>query len=129
MPEFNFWFEKFPSLSELFSDGTWICAWIAIVWIIICMRKIFKKAWYPGWGSVIPFYNIYLRFKTSWMSGWWVLSFLLPPLWVIALFVSFFKIPWRFGKHRAFWLWLLITFLNPIFMGILAFDKSQHSKK
>ena len=126
MPEFNFAFEQFPSLSDLFNSEAGIGACILALWIIVCMWKIFKKAWLPGWWSVIPFYNIYLRFKTSWMSGWWVLSFLLPPVWVIALFVSFFKIPWIFGKHRAFGLWLLITFLNPIFMGILAFDKSKY---
>ena len=129
MPEFSFWFEKFPSLSELFSWEIGIFSWIAIVWTIICMRNIFEKAGRPWWGSLIPFYNIYLRFKASWMSGWWLLSFILPPVWIIVLFISFFKIPRRFGRHWTFGLWLLITFLNPIFMWILAFDKSKYSTK
>lgn len=129
MPEFNFWFKEFPAITDLFNSETWLWAWLAIIWVIICMRKIFKKAWHPWWGSLIPLYNIYLRFKTSWMSGWRILSFILPPLGIIILFISFFKIPWRFGKHWAFGLWLLITFLNPIFMAILAFDDSKYLKK
>ena len=98
---------------------------IFAVWTIICRWKMFQKAWLPGWWSIIPFYNIYLRFKMSGMSGRWVLSLLLPPVFAIAFIVSFFKLPAKFGKHWAwgFGLW----FLNPIFIGILAFDKSTYT--
>ena len=98
------------------------CAVIA-VWTIICWWKMFQKAGLPWWGAIIPFYNIYLRFKMAGMSGWWVLSLLFPPLFVIAFIVSFFKVPQTFGKHWAwgFGLW----FLNPIFIGLLAFGKKN----
>ena len=95
-----------------------------IVRTIICWWKMFQKAWLPGWGAIVPFYNIYLRFKMAGMWGWWVLSLLFPPLFLIVLIVSFFKIPWKFGKH---WAWGFgLRFLNPIFIGILAFDKSTY---
>ena len=95
-----------------------------IIRTIICCWRMFQKAWLPGWGAIVPFYNIYLRFKMAGMWGWWVLSLLFPPLFLIVLIVSFFKIPWKFGKHwtRGFGL----RFLNPIFVGILAFDKSTY---
>jgi hypothetical protein len=32
------------------------------------------------------------------MSGWWVISMIIPPLFLIALFISYFKIAKRFGK-------------------------------
>ncbi len=98
---------------------------ILAVWSIICRWKMFEKAGLPGWGAIIPFYNIYLRFKMSGMSGWWVLSLLLPPVFLIAIIVSYFKLPGKFGKHRAWGFGLL--FLNPIFIGIFAFDKSTYS--
>ena len=96
------------------------------VWTIVCRWKMFQKAGLPGWGAIIPFYNIYLRFKMAGMSGWWVLSLLIAPVFAIAFIVSYFKLPGKFGKHRAwgFGLW----FLNPIFIGIFAFDKSKYSK-
>lgn len=86
---------------------------------------MFQKAGLPGWGAIIPFYNVYLRFKMAGMSGWWVLGFLFPPVVAIALIVSYFKIPEKFGKHRAWGFGL--RFLNPIFIGILAFDKSTYT--
>ena len=98
---------------------------IYCVWTIICRWKMFQKAGLPGWGAIIPFYNIYLRFKMAWMSWWWVLWCLFPPVVAIALIVSFFKLPGKFGKHRAwgFGLWIL----NPIFIGIFAFDNSTYT--
>ena len=93
---------------------------------IICLWKMFKKAGLPGWGAIVPFYNIYLRFKMSGMWGWWVLSLLFPPLFLIALIISFFKLPKKFGKH---WAWGFgFFFFYPIFIGIFAFDKSEYSK-
>ena len=98
-----------------------------LVRTIISLRKMFQKAGLPGWGAIVPFYNVYLRFKMSGMWGWWVLSLLFPPLFLIALIVSFFKMPGRFGKH---WVWGFgLWFLNPIFIGILAFDKSTYTTK
>ena len=63
-----------------------------IIRTIICCWRMFQKAWLPGWGAIVPFYNIYLRFKMAGMWGWWVLSLLFPPLFLIVLIVSFFKI-------------------------------------
>ena len=119
-----------PSYSNMLnaawmSTSDYVISCVLCVWTIVCRWRMFQKAGLPGWGAIIPFYNIYLRFKMAGMSGWWVLSLLFPPLFVIAFIVSFFKVPWKFGKHwaRGFWLW----FLNPIFIGIFAFDKSKYS--
>ena len=106
------------------STSAQVTSAVLVVWTIICWWKMFQKAGLPGWGAIVPFYNIYLRFKMAWMSGWWVLSLLFFPLFIIAFIVSFFKVPQRFGKHWAwgFGLW----FLNPIFIGILAFGKASY---
>lgn len=107
------------------STSSQVTSCLIAVWTIICRRKMFKKAGLPGWGAIIPFYNIYLRFKMAGMSGWWVLSLLIPPVFLIAFIVSFFKVAKRFGRHWTFGLGL--WFLNPIFIWILAFGKSKHS--
>jgi hypothetical protein len=60
------------------------------------------------------------------MSGRWVISMIIPPIFLIALFVSYFKIAKRFWK--GIWTWIGLLVLNPIFLGILAFWDSKYSK-
>ena len=100
---------------------------VLAIWSIICMWRMFNKAWLPGWGAIIPFYNLYLWFKLAWRSGWWLLSILFPPLLLIIVIITYFDVAKRFGKSAWFWVWLL--FFNPIFEWILAFDKSEYHKK
>ena len=107
------------------STGGYVGSCVLLLWTIICRWKMFQKAGLPGWGAIIPFYNIYLRFKMAGMSWWWVLSLVFPPLFLIVFIVSFFKIPQKFGKH---WAWGLgLWLLNPIFIGLLAFGKSNYT--
>ncbi len=123
----TFWYQIWSERVEYVINIPRYVIWAICIRTIICLWKMFKKAWLPGWGAIVPFYNIYLRFKMASMWGWWVLSLLFPPLFVIALIISFFELPGRFGKlwARGFGLW----FLNPIFIGIFAFDKSTYTSK
>lgn len=84
------------------STSNYVCSLVLCVWSIICRWKMFQKAGLPGWGSLIPFYNIYLRFKMAGMSGWWLLSILIFPVFLIAFIVSFFKVAKNFGKSGWF---------------------------
>lgn len=52
----------------------------------------------------------------------WLLALILP---LIANILVQFWLAKRFGKWVGFWFWLL--FLNPIFIGILAFDDSTYN--
>ena len=52
---------SFSSMSTSAQIGTAVIA----VWTIICRWRMFQKAGLPGWGAIIPFYNIYLRFKMA----------------------------------------------------------------
>jgi O-antigen ligase len=104
-----------------------------IVWIILCTAiwifmiisqwKVFEKAWLPGWGILIPFYNIYLMFKLWGRPGGWTRWILFPPVLVILMIIVNFDIAKRFNKHRAFGLGLWI--LPIVFFPILAFDKKS----
>ena len=47
------------------STSTQITTAVIAVWTIICRWRMFQKAGLPGWGAIIPFYNIYLRFKMA----------------------------------------------------------------
>lgn len=116
------WMDSFSWITP----ESWFCAWVIVIFSLVCIRKIFKKAWRKWWYSIIPLYNVYKWFQVCGMSGWWVISMIIPPLFLIALFISYFKIAKRFGKWILFGIWMLV--LNPIFLWILAFGNSKYSK-
>ena len=109
-----------------FTPESWFLTWLITIFSIICIWKIFKKAWKKGRYSIIPLYNVYKWFQVSWMSGRWVILMIIPPIFLIALFISYFKMAKRFWK--GIWTWIGLLVLNPIFLGILAFWDSKYSK-
>lgn len=101
--------------------------WLAfIVAMIASGWKIFTKAKLPGWGILVPIYNVYLQFKLAGHPNWaWWL--LLPPVAVILLIVANFKIAKKFGKGTGFALGL--WFLPIIFYPILAWGDAQYQEE
>ena len=112
-----------------FAFGTaWTVIIIALAVLMVVSRwRIFEKAKQPGWGALIPFYNIYLTFKVAGRPGWWTRRLLFPPVLIVLLIITCFDIPKRFGKPAVFGLGIL--FLKYIFVPILAFDKSKWTPK
>ena len=52
------------------------------IWIIICLRKIFLKAWRKWWESLIPIRHIYVLFKISHrVNPWFWILLILPIIW------------------------------------------------
>ena len=107
-------------------------AFLAIIYIAIIVLaiaglwKTFTKAGHPGWGAIIPFYNIYLMCKVAKRPGWWLVLFLIPIVnFVIHLIVSL-DIAKNFKKGSGFGigLWLL----SPIFFLILGFGSATYDE-
>jgi len=100
------------------------------VFMIICIWKVYKKAGKPGWASIVPIYNIWVLFEITGFNGALSLLTFIPFVGtiIVAVFsiISNFRLAKCFGKDTGFGigLWLL----NPIFMAILAFDKSEYNK-
>ena len=93
-------------LTQLFdtaqmSTSSMVYSCILAVWTILCMWKIFEKAGLPGWGAIVPFYNIWLRFKLAGRSPRWILSLLFIPLFAIIMIITYFDVAKRFGKSAA----------------------------
>ena len=101
--------------------------WLAfIVAMIASGWKIFTKAKLPGWGILVPIYNVYLQFKLAGHPNWaWWL--LLPPVAGILLIVANFEIAKKFGKGTGFALGL--WFLPIIFYPILAWGDAQYQEE
>lgn len=101
-----------------------IAVWLFfVVFSIICHWKIYVKANREGWESIVPFYNIYVFFKIIGRPltniFWLFLPFVGPFVFLYKVIGSLAK---SFGRGTGFALGLF--FLSPIFIAILAFDKS-----
>jgi len=95
-----------------------------IVFSIIIMWKVYAKAGQPGWGCIIPFYNIYLMMKIAGRPGWWLLLFFIPIVNLVISIIVMIDIAKRFGKGTGFGIGLV--FLNLIFFAILAFGDAEY---
>lgn len=109
------------------SDGSPIGMLIPLallILMIVALWKVFTKAGQPGWGVIIPIYNLYLLCKIAGKPGWWVLLMFIPFVnFIIALLVAL-GVAASFGKSAAFGIGLF--FLPFIFYPILAFGDATY---
>lgn len=93
---------------------------------IVALWKTFLKAGKPGWGALIPIYNVYLLVKVAGRPGWWLLLYLVPIVNLIVHIIISLDIAKAFGKSSAFgiiglWLFSFIGFL------ILGFGDAKYT--
>ncbi len=115
------------------------------VMVVVALWKIFEKSGEQGWKSLIPVYSSYLIYKIAWdRRAFWItmllglLSSVLmgipmigPALGVIgALLAGLLEVVCTVKLAKAFehggWFALGLILLSPIFILILAFDKSEY---
>ena len=95
-----------------------------IVFLIVCIWKIFQKAGEPGWKSIVPIYNSYTLTKLLFASGWYFLIMLVPIANIVFEIMLYARLSKAFGKGIGFTLGLI--FLPVIFFPILAFGSAQY---
>jgi hypothetical protein len=96
---------------------------LAIV-VLAGMWKVFTKAGKPGWGVLIPIYNLYLLIKIAGKPGWWLILMFIPIVNVVIGIIVAVAIAKAFGKGVGFALGLI--FLGFIFYPILGFGDAQY---
>jgi hypothetical protein len=112
------------------SDANMIGTVAGIVYLAIIVLsiaagwKLFTKAGQPGWGILVPFYNIYLMLKIAGKPGWWMLLLFIPFVNFIIGIIVTVALAKNFGKGTGFALGLI--FLSPIFFPILAFGSARY---
>lgn len=99
--------------------------WLAII-VLFCAGswKTFSKAGKPGWGILIPIYNIVLLVQIAGRPIWWVILFFIPFVNIVIAIIVSIDIAKNFGKGVGFGLGL--TFLGIIFYPILGFGSAQY---
>jgi hypothetical protein len=95
-----------------------------IVVVIVGMWKTYAKAGQPGWGSIIPIYNVYLLCRIAGRPGWWVILLLIPIVNIVITIIVSLEVARAFGKGAGFGIGLML--LPIIFYPILGFGDAQY---
>ncbi len=99
--------------------------WLAlIIGVIAGAWKTFEKAGKPGWGVLIPIYNIILLLQIADKPLWWIILFFIPLVNIVVAILVPIEIAAKFGKGAGFGLGL--AFLGFIFYPILGFGDAQY---
>jgi len=99
--------------------------WLAILIVVFAgVWKTFTKAGKPGWGAIIPIYNIILLLEIAGRPIWWIILFFIPLVNIIVAILVPIDIAKNFGKGIGFGLGL--AFLGFIFFPILGFGSAQY---
>jgi len=101
-----------------------LIAMVICVLMVVAMWRVFTKAGQPGWGCLIPFYNVYLMLKIAGKPGWWLVFFFIPVINLVVQIVMMIDIARNFG--RGGWFAAGLIFLPIIFFPILAFGESVY---
>ncbi len=96
----------------------------ALLFSALMFWKVFTKAGYPGWASLVPIYNAYVLCKVGGKPGWWVLLMLIPFLNLIFFILLCIGIAENFGKGGGFAAGLIL--LGIFFFPILGFGSAQY---
>ena len=99
--------------------------WLAVLVAVIAGGwKMFEKAGQPGWGVLVPIYNLYLLCKIAGRPGWWLVLLLIPIVNFLVSIVLWNDISKSFGKDVLFTVGLVL--LTPIFICILGFGDARY---
>ncbi|MSV32258.1 MAG: signal peptidase I [Bryobacterales bacterium] len=93
-------------------------AMIAGIW------KVFVKAGQPGWGCLVPIYNLILLLGMAGKPTWWIVLFLIPLVSLVAAVLVSIEIAKKFGQGTGYGLGL--AFLPMFFFPMLGFGSAQY---
>lgn len=92
--------------------------------IIVALWKVFEKAGKPGWGAIVPIYNIILMLEIAGKPLWWIILFFIPIVNIVIDIIVSIEIANRFSKGTGFGVGLAL--LPFIFYPILGFGDAKY---
>lgn len=92
---------------------------------VVALWKVFAKAGYPGWLSIIPIVNVVFLTKIAGFSGWFALLYLIPIVGFVFHIVVQLRIGRAFGHGWLFSLFLL-AFLYIIGYLVIGFSDDRY---
>lgn len=108
------------------SSSTPIVSVIVALAAVVALWRVFTKAGLPGWGAIIPIYNVYLLVKAAGRPGWWTVLYFVPVVNLVIHLLVCLDIAQNFGKSKVFGAVGLFLF-NVIGFLILGFSGAQYA--
>lgn len=109
----------------LLFGGCYSLVWLVVAVLVIAgLWKMFQKAGQPGWGAIIPFYNMYLLLQIAGRPGWWLILYFIPLVNIVIVLIVALDVAKAFGKDT---IWGIGIWLFPeIFYLVLGFGSAQY---
>jgi hypothetical protein len=101
----------------------WGLVWYVV--FVVGLWGMLHKAGLPGWGAIIPIYNLYLLIKLGGLSGFTIILAIIP---IVNIFFAFYlagKVSYAFGHGLLMAIFGLVIF-SPIGYLIVGFDRSRY---
>ena len=96
------------------------------IYMAICLSRIAKKTnTSDAWFAWVPILNILLMINVAKKPGWWVLLFFIPLVNIIIGILVWMEISKAVGKPEWLGILMIITPINLIIPGYLAFSKNK----
>jgi serine/threonine protein kinase len=89
------------------------------------MWRVFVKAGLPGWGALVPFYNLVLVMRLAGKPGWWAIWLFVPLCNFVIYTIVTLEIAKNFGKGVAYTFCLLLV--PPLFYAVLGLGGAQYN--
>lgn len=98
-----------------------------VLFYVVAGSKVFAKAGQPGWGILVPIFNLYLVCKIAGRPEWWVILMFIPLVNVVIALILAMDIAQSFDKGPGFGigLWLL----SFVFVPILGYGSAQYRSR
>jgi serine/threonine protein kinase len=87
--------------------------------------RVYSKAGLPGWGCLVPIYNLVLLMRLAGKPGWWAIWLFVPFLNFVIYTIVTFEVAKNFGKGVAYTLGLLLC--PPLFYALLGLGHAQYN--
>jgi hypothetical protein len=88
------------------------------------MWKVFEKAGRPGWGCLVPIYNLILLLGIAGKPTWWIVLMLIPGVSLIVAILISIEVAKKFGQGTGYGVGLGL--LPMIFYPMLGFGPAQY---
>jgi Family of unknown function (DUF5684) len=99
---------------------------LAIIAVFIAgLWKVFTKAGQPGWGAIVPIYNMYILTQIAGKPGWWVVLMLIPLVNIVIALLIAIDVAKAFGQSAAFGV-ILLFLLSGIGYLVLGFGNYRY---
>lgn len=96
---------------------------LALIALAGCWR-VYRKAGQPGWGVLVPLYNLFLLVRIANCSVWWFILLLVPGVNLVIFVLLCIQVSRNFDRGLIFGLGL--AFLGVLFYPLLGFSRARY---